>query len=72
MAELDKGNYFGEIALLEDTVRQATVVVGDEPAVCLQLDRGAFNDILGSLLEILGKKVARQVLEYVKKLRWLG
>ena len=50
--ELGAGAYFGELALLNDDVRQASVKAL-EPTVCLTLDRATFKRVLGPLESIL-------------------
>ena len=50
--ELGVGAYFGELALLNDDVRQASVKAL-EPTVCLTLDRATFKRVLGPLESIL-------------------
>jgi len=54
-ATLEAGNFFGEMALLEDDLRKATVTAlsGCE---CLLLDRTAFNECLGNLNEIMHRE----------------
>jgi len=49
---LSKGDYFGELALLNDKARAATGrAVG--PVRCAVLDRGSFSRLLGPIMEIL-------------------
>lgn len=50
---LKRGDYFGELALLNDKARAATVQPVGGPVKCAVLDRGAFIRILGPILEIL-------------------
>lgn len=56
VARLHPSNYFGEIALLTNRPRAATVVaVG--PAKCAQLDRDAFSRLLGPCENILRRNM---------------
>jgi len=56
VARLHPSNYFGEIALLTNRPRAATVVaVG--PTKCAQLDRDAFNRLLGPCENILRRNM---------------
>jgi len=59
---LHKGSYFGELALLTDKPRAATVTaVGDVECVCL--DTKAFIRLLGPVTEIL-KRNAETYAKY--------
>lgn len=49
---LSHGKYFGELALLKEDTRQATVTAMPPGAECLVLDRGPFIQLLGDLDEI--------------------
>lgn len=55
-----QGDYFGELALLNNQPRAASVIVASETAKILSLSRLQFNKMLGPLQELL----ARQVSEY--------
>ena len=46
-------HFFGEMALLENENRTATVVVKSSDAKCLVLDRESFNLLLGPLKDII-------------------
>jgi len=59
VAKLASGAYFGEIALLTEKPRQATVTAKGELR-CLSLGRDTFNKIVGPLEEVL----ARNMSEY--------
>jgi len=53
---LSHGNYFGELALLYEDTRQATVTAVTPGVECLVLDRGPFIQLLGNLEELKNKK----------------
>ena len=53
LAVLDDGDFFGEIALLEDVVRTATIRTRT-PCLMLALDRREFLDLLGASPELRG------------------
>jgi CRP-like cAMP-binding protein len=46
VGELSDGKYFGELALLYDTNRQATIRCGDATAIAYTLDRNTFRYIV--------------------------
>ena len=51
---LSEGAYFGERALMTNQPRRRDVIVTSSQAICLALDRKAFDDIIGgSLQEVL-------------------
>eukprot|EP00697_Spironema_sp_BW2_P017847 gnl/Spiro4/9665_TR5131_c0_g1_i1.p1 gnl/Spiro4/9665_TR5131_c0_g1~~gnl/Spiro4/9665_TR5131_c0_g1_i1.p1 ORF type:complete len:389 (-),score=62.46 gnl/Spiro4/9665_TR5131_c0_g1_i1:59-1114(-) len=54
---LGSGDYFGEIALLTDSPRQATVTALTEVR-CVTIDRDCFNRLFGPLLEVLSTRMA--------------
>lgn len=49
------GDYFGELALLKNQPRAASVVVESNDAKVLSLDRKSFNKMLGPLQDVLQK-----------------
>ncbi len=51
LATLEAGDFFGEMAVLEDQPRFATAVA-TAPTRLLKIDRGAFTDVLSSNVEI--------------------
>lgn len=55
-ATLSTGAYFGEIALLEDKPRQATIVATEDLRV-LTLDRKTFKRVMGPLEDILKRNM---------------
>mmetsp|Transcript_12686 Transcript_12686/g.27552 ORF Transcript_12686/g.27552 Transcript_12686/m.27552 type:complete len:694 (-) Transcript_12686:268-2349(-) len=57
IATLGKEKFFGEKALLEDDVRQATVVAASSTVVCYVMTRGDFTRVLGNLKDILDGKI---------------
>ncbi len=52
IAKLHKGDYFGEVALLKDLPRQATVEA-DDTVIVATLDKSGFTRLLGPAVEIL-------------------
>ncbi|RLN74623.1 hypothetical protein BBJ28_00012690 [Nothophytophthora sp. Chile5] len=54
-ARLGAGDFFGELALIHDDVRQATVTAVRKTK-CLVLDRGTFRRLLGPMQEHLRKR----------------
>jgi cAMP-dependent protein kinase regulator len=69
IVDLSEGNFFGELALLKDQPRAASVVAKGR-CVCLTLDRGAFERLLGPCQDILDRAEAayaeadRQALDH--------
>lgn len=64
VASLQKGNYFGEIALLTTKPRQATVKSeGSVPLKVLAIDRATFTRVLGPMEEIM-KRNMEQYIKY--------
>jgi len=56
VSRLKSGDYFGEIALLNDVPRQATVTASGEVTL-LGLDKAAFYRLCGPLVEILKRNI---------------
>jgi len=52
------GDYFGELALLKNQPRAASVVVESETAKVLSMSRVSFNKMLGPLADLLASKVS--------------
>jgi len=52
---LKSGDYFGEMALLDDEIRKATIVASVE-CKCVFVDRATFNKILGSLKHLMERE----------------
>ena len=57
IVDLSEGHFFGELALLKDQPRAASVVAKGR-CVCLTLDRGAFERLLGPCQDILDRAEA--------------
>jgi len=53
VGEVGPGSYFGEISLLYDKPRQATVIVNSPDATILAIDRKTFQRLMGPLGDIL-------------------
>ena len=53
-----EGDYFGELALLHDQPRQASVKVVDKAQIA-KVDRGTFKRLLGNLEDILKRNEER-------------
>jgi CRP-like cAMP-binding protein len=60
VAELKAGDYFGEMALLDDEVRKASVVAQSE-CKCFNIDRPTFNKILGSLHHVMARETMQRL-----------
>ncbi len=58
MGRLGQSDYFGEIALLLDRPRAATVIAKG-PLKCVKLDRQRFERVLGPVSEILKRNISR-------------
>lgn len=56
LGTLTKGRYFGELALINDAPRVATITAKSK-LKCVSLDKGAFTRLLGPLLPILRRNV---------------
>eukprot|EP00747_Dinoflagellata_sp_TGD_P103113 gnl/TRDRNA2_/TRDRNA2_168865_c1_seq1.p1 gnl/TRDRNA2_/TRDRNA2_168865_c1~~gnl/TRDRNA2_/TRDRNA2_168865_c1_seq1.p1 ORF type:complete len:410 (+),score=126.02 gnl/TRDRNA2_/TRDRNA2_168865_c1_seq1:88-1317(+) len=54
------GDYFGELALLKNQPRAASVIVESAEAKVLALSRNSFTKMLGPLQDILGKKAEQK------------
>jgi len=66
--EYSKGMYFGELALLKNQARAASVVVTSPVAKVVSLDRKCFMNLVGSVSEML----QRQVASYGSEGSWHG
>ena len=58
VGRLSPSDYFGEIALLLDRPRAATVIAKG-PLKCVKLDRQRFERVLGPVSEILKRNISR-------------
>lgn len=56
VGELGPGQYFGEIALLKDNKRHATVTASG-PVKCVKLDRDTFERVLGPIENLLRRNM---------------
>ena len=59
VAKLGEGTYFGEVALLKDEPRMASVTALTA-TVCMSVDRGTFSQVLGSMQEIIEREARRR------------
>lgn len=66
VATLSAGQYFGEMALLNDTPRSADVVAKGS-VTCLKMARGPFERILGPLQELLDEEARRRKEDLERK-----
>jgi cAMP-dependent protein kinase regulator len=56
--EYKAGDYFGELALLKNQPRAASVIVASDSARVLSMTRASFSKMLGPLQSVLAKQVA--------------
>lgn len=68
LAMLSRGNYFGELALLEDDVRQASCVAVGK-VVCLSLSRDDFISMIGNWQDLTAMKTGTISLTKRNKVR---
>eukprot|EP00298_Acanthocystis_sp_HF-20_P029524 c8417_g1_i1.p1 GENE.c8417_g1_i1~~c8417_g1_i1.p1 ORF type:complete len:308 (+),score=127.09 c8417_g1_i1:727-1650(+) len=61
--QIESGGYFGELALLHDKPRAASIVANSDKVKVLALDRTTFTGVMGSLHSIL-KRNAEQYKKY--------
>jgi CRP-like cAMP-binding protein len=69
---ITEGQYFGERALLKEEPRAASVVAeeGGKPLKCLFISKQVFEEVLGSLQEIINKEaIHRSKVAFVKQLK---
>lgn len=59
-AELKSGDYFGEMALLDDETRKASVIAISD-IKCFNIDRPTFNRLLGSLHHVMARETAARM-----------
>lgn len=57
--ENDGNNYFGELALVDDGLRNATIRVTSEKMEVASLDKKSFSNLLGSIEKILMRNKER-------------
>jgi serine/threonine protein kinase/CRP-like cAMP-binding protein len=69
---LSKGEYFGERALMTNEPRAANVTAESDDVVLLALDRQAFDDLLGSLKEVIDRNMSMRVLQSIPLLKNLS
>lgn len=70
--QLKKGDYFGEMALLTDEPRAANVIAANGPLKALALGRQDFDQLLGSLRDVLDRQMGIRVLKGVALLKDLN
>ena len=61
-----EGDFFGEMALLNDEPRVCDVIAIADKVVVYDLDRDAFNRILGSLEDIMKRAVSKRTKQNAK------
>ena len=66
------GDYFGEIALMQDEPRKANVKALSPTVECYSLDRASFTSMMGSLKTVLEKNTSIQLLKGVHLLKGLS
>lgn len=59
---LGTGEYFGEVALLRSEPRMATITATSD-TVCMELGRDKFNEILGSIDDIINREATKRERE---------
>jgi len=62
------GDYFGELTLMHDEPRKATIRAVDGLVHCYVIDRYVFNEMLGPLKDVLDQNAGTQLLKRVKLL----
>lgn len=65
---LGPGEYFGEMALMNDEPRNATIIATQE-TLCMQLGREKFNALLGSMNDIIKREADKREREQAKASR---
>lgn len=60
VSQLKAGTYFGEMALLDDETRKASVIATND-CECFVLDRETFTKILGSLQHIMNRETQHRM-----------
>ena len=65
VGQLVAGSYFGEMALLDDETRKASVIATSD-CECFVLDRATFTRILGSMQHIISRE-ANQRMEILRE-----
>jgi len=66
--DIPTGGFFGELALLNDQPRAASVIAKTS-VTCLELTRQHFNDLLGPLEELMQQR-AKEIYEKKDKTTW--
>ena len=63
---LQRGDYFGERALLYDEPRSATIVA-QEPTICVSIGRDLLERVLGNLQHVLFRNIMLEGIHFVIK-----
>ena len=75
LAVLDRGDFFGEMALIDDKARSADAKAHDGDATVLSIDRATLNEILSmdpnaslQFLNLLCRMISRRLREINEKI----
>eukprot|EP01038_Epipyxis_sp_PR26KG_P013978 gene13978-18747_t len=72
IAKIGPGCYFGELALIEDAPRKASVTAIEKEVQCYVIDRTNFLTLFGSMNMLVNESIGIKVLKNVKLLETLS